>query len=156
MKTLFDNEDRTEFLNLFIESRRSTITNMFLNETRQTPYSPAPLILFKVKEELRKRSQRGYGAQGSAELLRIVEDNPGKSLRFAAYCLDYVNTPAEEREQAKEARSQENMVRWMATKEPSAKQLAYLRRLGVTGTPATMQEASEIIAARLAERGGRR
>lgn len=146
---IFEDSNRNDFLELFDTTRRSLVSNLFLNQCRDFPNATAGMILLKVKQHLEYKIIKNWSAARDKDILRVVTDNPAKSLRFAQWALGYVAMPAEEREQAKAERGKEHVA-------PTQRQIAFLDRLGYSGPlPASMAAAGSAIDELMMQGGGR-
>jgi hypothetical protein len=75
--------------------------------------------------------------------------HPTEALALAAELLAYEVLPHQEKSQLKFERNQRSRQAYMSSVAPTEKQMAYLRRLGVTTVPKNRWEASQLIDAKV-------
>ncbi len=151
--------DRT-LLDHFPQHQRSTISNLFLAQIRSgypppghahagawTARGVRDAVLLALGARLQRAFRHGRGGDYArdAAILRVLHDQGGAALAFAAWALARAALPREERERRKQGRAREHIAAWMDHQPPTDKQVAYLRRMGYAGPIDSTAHASALI-----------
>lgn len=152
-------EEPTPFLELFLRVRRGVIGQPFHAAAADGAGTPEAVIRWvqadcidKIGCEWTSEDRR----QELRDLLWALGSDRQDALRFAQKVLDWRALPPAEREKRKAERAEAARLEWMATKEPTEKQIALLRKLGYSGEVTDRAQASRMIGGLLARQKGRR
>ncbi|MDP9374283.1 MAG: hypothetical protein M3Q65_17870 [Chloroflexota bacterium] len=144
MSSMYD-DPRRSFLAHVPEELRSQITNVLLARVRVGAHSPQTVI----DDALRRLRERvgGWGREDPnvREMLGLLIRHRADALLFAAWCIEWEQLPAAEKERQKASRGEEYRHRWLDEQPPTPKQIGYCRSLGYTGEIRSKRHASELI-----------
>lgn len=139
------------FLEPFCQNGRNLIAQMFCNAYRTGGCrSVKEMVGWVADDTVRRRDnlRRRGGEQGYQEstLRTLWEVIDGEEVcDYAAFILWRESLPMDQRDKLKREMGTDFAYAKMETKEPSEKQLKYLRGLRCPITPQTMAEASRLI-----------
>lgn len=146
-------EKRNTFLAFFVNEYRSKITNEFLFVIRGQGITEARLMCRAVyagyQEQLARCEQRDNHER--AEKIRfalgIMRDNRQAALDFAEWAAWHESLDEREKKRLKNrsANSEHYQQEWMATQQPTGRQLALLDSFGYQGTVDNRLHASQLI-----------
>jgi hypothetical protein len=128
------------FLDLVPDADRSHVAGRFYAAARRGVSGASPLCR-AVFVEARDA--------GDDLLVTALRADPQRALDYADYVIQREGASPEERERMKAETREEGMRRVMSGKPASAKQVAFLRKLGEHAVPKSMLEASAMIDAAL-------
>jgi len=151
-----DTESRNAFLALVEIRRRATLTNRFLGPPRAGIWEPLAIVA-AVRRECGERVDRAWcpaAAERERSFLHVIESFPDEAIAFAQWAIAYVEQPAEERAESRQAQRAQHINAWLADQTPTEKQIAFLRSLGHQGEVASKLHASQMI--ENLKRGGRK
>lgn len=133
--------DRLTFLAHFPHNQRATATNVLLSAVRAGCSNPHQVVGYALES-----ARRRYWNEACLTLVLLAELDPEALEAGARWALWWESLPREEKQRLKSERAGEAVERWMEGQPPTAKQVAYLRKLGHTGEePANRLEASRLI-----------
>lgn len=139
--------DRAAFLAHFPHNQRATATNVLLSAVRAGCCNVHQVVGYAV-ESARQR----YWNEACLTLVLLAELDPEALEAGARWALWWERQPREVKARLKAERAGEAVERWMEGQPPTARQLAFLRKLGHTGEgPANRLEASRLIDSLLQE-----
>ncbi|MDQ3829347.1 MAG: hypothetical protein M3361_08575 [Candidatus Tectomicrobia bacterium] len=157
--------DRPLFQSLSDRQKGPTF-NRFLKPIRDysitDPQEIVKLVITGLKTEIQRRGTWNFASDVTPlrQVLHAVQGYPTDALALAREAVDYEQLAPEAKSRLKSERARAGMREFMASKPdtilqkpPTDKQLEYLRKLGVTKTPANRWEASQLIDAAL-QKGG--
>ncbi len=143
--------NRRAFLERFPPNRRSHVVNLFLHSVRAGAITPE-VVVARVRDGLQRRIQRALQWNNEAtlerdrEVLHMLDEHTDEARGMADWALAWESLPREEKERIKKERTRTYQRRWMATQQPTQRQLNYLCALGYAGSrPGNRLEASELI-----------
>ncbi len=135
-----------KFLVDYPRAGQGTITNWFCYAVRdgQTTVSG---VLSAVEYTVRKRMPVSDGYSLTDDDLTILLEHllDPEAEEFAAFILERESLPPEERERLKAASGKIYQQEYMASEQPTAKQLSYLKYLKCETVPASKLQASQLI-----------
>lgn len=133
--------DRAAFLAHFPHNQRATATNVLLSAVRAGCSNVHQVVGYAV-ESARQR----HWNEACLTLVLLAELDPEALEAGARWALWWEQQPREVKARLKAERAGEAVERWMEGQPPTARQLAFLRKLGHTGEgPANRLEASRLI-----------
>jgi hypothetical protein len=147
---------RAPFLQRLPTTYQGVACNYFLEPPRHQGATDALTTLKLATANIRRRQQtaeayRAFSASSErsaehlAQLVQAIEDDPEGALWLAAWAVAYVQLPESDRRSRKTAKATNWAQESMRGKPPTAKQLAYLDRLGYQGVVTDRQHASALI-----------
>ena len=141
-------EERRQFLDLIGITRRSTVTNLFLQQARQGLEDPTDVVA-GVLSTLAARIAAPWASdlsRGRESLtLGIVEQHPAESEGFARWAISYAELSREEVQHHKREAREQHVNAWLENQAPTERQVAYLRSMGCSSEVASKLEASRLI-----------
>ncbi len=145
MSPLLDDPRRQDFLGLVPDNLRNKLTLALLRPLRGGADTPAT-IYEAALAALRARLGR-WGAEDpeTTILLTTLLHHRAAALAFSAWLSAWEALPREEKERIKAERGEGYRRQWLAGQVPSAKQIAFVRRLGYRGAIRSKRHASAII-----------
>jgi hypothetical protein len=139
-------------------TRRSTLANWFYAAVR-SGLTTLPAIVDHVSATLHQRLQWTSDPakrEWLCQVLTSIREDPHAAEDYAGEVWALEQLPADAKARLKAERAQAFMIEAMRGREPSARQVAFLRSLGYTGAPPRERaEASAMIDRLLREKGAR-
>jgi hypothetical protein len=145
------------YLDQFPNQNRAMITNDFCHAVRGGAADVEKiLVCVAVKTKARLDSMWDHCDREKEKMLAQLLDSltTEEAHRFAEHILRRERMPYEERSRMKHERGEKFRDEYMQTLQPTAKQLAFLRSLGVRSHPETRLQASQMIDAALKAKKG--
>lgn len=143
-------DERRALLEHFPVHERSHLTNLFLFAVREGT-ATVEATIDQVRRECHRYAYNGRRwhrpdqTEKFERVLAIFDENPDQTAAFAAWALEWVALPAEERERRQAEKSAPHKQAWQAQQAPTDRQLRYLDRLGHRGPVRSRAHASELI-----------
>lgn len=140
---------RNEFLAFFENSARGTVANDFLFVIRDDGITEPRLICREVYRLLLSKVARytGESAAKKQYVLGVMRENQQAAMRFAEWAVwhETLDDKTKKRLKNRGEGSEHYQKEWMATQQPTARQLALLDSFGYQGTVDNRLHASQLI-----------
>lgn len=137
--------DNCELLENFEQPRRSLIGNMFCYAVRNGADTPEKVVNEVLFDAISRVDRPEHEATESLDLLIKLIEQDGEGLEFAEHILWRESLSYEEKDKLKKEAGSQFSAQAMEGKAPTEKQIALLKKKGVTDIPTDRLEASKLI-----------
>lgn len=146
-----DSDPRKSFLEHFDQLQRSTVMNAFLYSVRNGTSMFEQAVIDDVLERAADKAMQAQHYrnmdtyQKMMFLRRMIATHHDEAIDLAKYAFWYESQTDAEKAKIKTQKRFDGITSWMTTQQPTAKQTAFLARLGHVGPIGDRAQASALI-----------